>query len=219
MKPATASYKPALRWNGLTRYYDRLMALTMQEEHVRTLLLEPIQDSKPRYILDVGCGTGTQAMLLHRQFPRASVFGLDGDETILAIAQQKQAVIGWPLTLDRGLSTAMPYPQDSMDIITCSLLLHHLSDADKRQSILEMHRVLSPGGVLMLADWGKPANDFMRLLFYGLQFFDGFDTTRANVEGLLPNMLYNGGFRQITQTSQVNTLFGTLALHYAVKPA
>lgn len=70
----------------------------------------------------------------------------------------------------------------------------------------------------MLADWGKPANEFMRLLIYGLQLFDGFDTTSANVEGLLPNMLYNGGFRQITQTSQVNTLFGTLALHYAVKP-
>lgn len=218
MQTTDSTYKSALRWNGLTRFYDRVMGLTMRENQFRTRLLKPIRDRKPRYVLDVGCGTGTQALLLHRQFPAASVFGLDGDETALAIARHKTAVAGWPVTLDRGLSTAMPYPDGSMDVVSCSLLLHHLSDADKQQSIREMHRVLSPGGALMLADWGKPANEFMRLLFYGLQLFDGFDTTRANVEGLLPNMLYNGGFRQITQTSQVNTLFGTLALHYAVKP-
>lgn len=218
MKTAAPPYKPALRWNGLTRYYDRLMALTMQEERFRTLLLNPIQDWKPHYILDVGCGTGTQAMLLQRQFPTASVFGVDGDESVLVLAGKKQAVMGWPVTLDKGLSTALPYPDDSMNIVTCSLLLHHLSDADKVKSIREMYRVLSPGGALMLADWGKPANSLMRVLSLGLQLFDGFDTTRANVQGRIPSMLYDGGFQQITQTGQVNTLFGTLALHYSVKP-
>lgn len=218
MKTAVVPYKPALRWNGLTQFYDQVMALTIRENRFRMLLLEPIQNRKPRYVLDVGCGTGTQALLLHRQFPGASVFGLDGDETALAIARQKHAVAGWPIILGQGLSTALPYPDDSMDVVTCSLLLHHLSDTDKQQSIREMYRVLMPGGALMLADWGKPANEFMRLLFYGLQLFDGFDTTATNVQGLIPNMLYNGGFRQIIQTSQVNTLFGTLALNYAVKP-
>ncbi|WP_077923927.1 class I SAM-dependent methyltransferase [Spirosoma sp. 209] len=218
MKTSSPTYKPALRWNGLTRFYDQIMALTMREDRFRMLLLDPIRDQKPRYVLDVGCGTGTQALLLHRLFPDASVFGLDGDETVLAIARQKHAHAGWPVTLEQGLSTALPYPDGSMDIVTCSLLLHHLSDTDKKQSIREMWRVLIPGGALALADWGKPANDAMRLLFYGLQLFDGFDTTRANGRGLIPNMLYDGGFRQITQTGQVNTLFGTMALYYAVKP-
>ncbi|MGF7219131.1 ubiquinone/menaquinone biosynthesis C-methylase UbiE [Spirosoma lacussanchae] len=215
MKTAAAPYKPALRWNGLTRFYDQVMALTMREDRFRTLLLEPIRNHKPRYVLDVGCGTGTQALLLHHQFTEASVFGLDGDKTALAIAQQKHAVAGWPIVLDQGLSTALPYPDGSMDIVTCSLLLHHLTDADKKQSIGEMRRVLASGGTLMLADWGKPANELMRLLFFGLQLFDGFDTTKANVEGLIPNMLYDEGFKQITQTGQVNTLFGTLAIYYA----
>ncbi|CCH57670.1 Menaquinone biosynthesis methyltransferase ubiE (plasmid) [Fibrisoma limi BUZ 3] len=213
MKAATAPYKTALRWKGLTPFYDRVMALTMRENYFRSLLLEPIRDRKPRYVLDVGCGTGTLALLLHRQFPDASVFGLDGDEKALAIARQKHAVAGWPIVLEQGLSTALPYPDGSMDLVTCSLLLHHLSDADKQQSIREMHRVLSPGGMLMLADWGKPANKLMRLLSYGLQLFDGFDTTAANIQGRIPNMLYQGGFKDITQTGQVNTLFGTLALY------
>lgn len=215
---APPSYKPALRWNSLTRFYDRIMALTMREDRFRTLLLDSIRNRKPRYVLDVGCGTGTQALLLHCRFPTASVFGLDGDEAVLELARQKQAQAGWPVILEQGLSTALPYPDQSMDIVTCSLLLHHLSDADKEQSIREMFRVLAPGSTLALADWGKPANEAMRLLFFGLQLFDGFDTTTANGQGLIPNMLYDGGFRQITQTGQVNTFFGTLALHHAIKP-
>jgi SAM-dependent methyltransferase len=73
MKTTADTYKPALRWNGLTRFYDRIMALTMQEDHFRTLLLDPIRALTPRYVLDVGCGTGTQAMWLRQMFPKASV--------------------------------------------------------------------------------------------------------------------------------------------------
>ncbi len=53
MKTPAAPYKPALRWNGLTRFYDRVMALTMWEDQFRTLLLNPIRGLKPRYVLDV----------------------------------------------------------------------------------------------------------------------------------------------------------------------
>jgi trans-aconitate methyltransferase len=95
MKTTADTYKPALRWNGLTRFYDRIMALTMQEDHFRTLLLDPIRALTPRYVLDVGCGTGTQAMWLRQMFPKASVFGLDGDEMVLAIARQKNTVAGY----------------------------------------------------------------------------------------------------------------------------
>jgi len=214
MKANAASYKPALRWNNLTQFYDRVMAMTMREKHIRTLLLEPIRHEQPQYVLDVGCGTGTQALLLHKYFPQASIFGLDGDETALRIANEKQAVEGGPIVFERGLSTAIPHPDASMDIITCSLLFHHLSDMDKRQSIAEIHRVLTVEGTLMLLDWGKPANKVMRLLFYGLQLFDGFETTKANVQGRIPSLLFEGGFRQITETAQVNTLFGTLVIYH-----
>ena len=218
MKTPAAPCKPALRWNGLTRFYDRVMALTMREDQFWTLLLNPIRGLKPRYVLDVGGGTGTQAMQLHRLFPKADVFGLDGDETILVLARQKNTAEGWPVTLEQGLSTSLPYPDQTMDLVTCSLLLHHLSDEDKEQTIREIGRVLSPGGSLALVDWGKPANEAMRVLFYGLQLFDGFDTTTANVQGRIPNMLYDGGFHPITQTGQVNTIFGTLRLYHALKP-
>lgn len=218
MTTVSNPYKPALRWNGLTRFYDQVMSITMQEDRFRSMLLEPVFGRYPRYVLDVGCGTGSQAFILQRHFPKASVFGLDGDKKALTIARRKGVITGQPVIFEKGLSTALPYPDQSIDLITCSLLLHYLSDSDKQQSIQEMWRVLAEKGSLTLADWGKPANALMRLLFFGLQLVDGFDTTTANVKGIIPNMLYDGGFRQITQTGQVNTLFGTLTLYHALKP-
>lgn len=217
MSTETATYKPALRWNGLTRFYDRVMALTMQEDRFRPMLLEPVKHRCPRYVLDVGCGTGTQAFLLQQYFPKSSVFGLDGDELALSVARQKGLKTAQTVIFEKGLSTALPYPDQSIDLLTCSLLLHHLSDADKQQSIREMWRVLASEGVLALADWGKPANGLMRLLFYGLQLFDGFDTTTANAKGLIPTMLTENGFSHVSQTGQLNTLFGTLVFYQATR--
>ncbi|GAA4465089.1 hypothetical protein GCM10023189_45240 [Nibrella saemangeumensis] len=217
MKPETSVYKPALRWNGLTPFYDRIMALTMRESRFRTMLLEPLRQRQPRQVLDVGCGTGTQALQLRVLFPEACIFGMDGDARVLALARQKQLEAHRPVLFEYGLATDLPYPSQSMDIVTCSLLLHHLSDSDKQQTIREMHRVLRPGGELALADWGKPANELMRLLFLGLQLFDGFDTTQAHVQGRLPNLLYDNGFKKIFPTGQVNTLFGTLAIFHAIR--
>ncbi len=96
MTPLSPTYKPALRWKGLTRLHDRIMALTMREDCFRTLLHNPVRDCKPRYVLDVGCGTGTQALFLHRMFTGASVFGFDGDKIALELARQKHARAGWP---------------------------------------------------------------------------------------------------------------------------
>ena len=213
MKMATTSYKPALRWNGLTGLYDAMMAVTMREKHFRAMLLEPIRDSLPRCVLDIGCGTGSQTVQLKRLFPKANVIGLDGDQTALTIARQKARRADVFIEYEHGLATELPHSDQSIDILTCSLLLHHLSDTDKVRVIQEMRRVLSTNGVLMLADWDKPANELMQILFYGLQLFDGFDTTRANGMGLIPNMLYDNGFKQILQIGQVNTLFGTLAIY------
>lgn len=172
MTTVSNPYKPALRWNGLTRFYDRVMSITMQEDRFRSMLLEPVVGRYPRYVLDVGCGTDSQAFIFQRHFPKASVFGLNGDKEALTIARRKGVIAGQPVIFEQGLSTALPYPDQSIDLITCSLLLHHLSDSDKQQSIQEMWRVLTEEGSLTLADWGKPTNALMRLLFFGLQLVD-----------------------------------------------
>ena len=211
----TATYKPALRYGFLTRFYDGVMRLTMREDFFRARLIRLIHHAAPAVILDVGCGTGTLTVQLSQQFPHSQIIGLDGDPTALALAEQKQQP-GPAIRYVQGLSTGLPFTSGSTDVVTCSLLLHHLSDGDKQATLQEIRRVLTPNGELVICDWGKPANRLMRGLFYGVQWLDGFDTTTAHVQGRLPAIIRTAGFNQTRLMGQVNTMWGTLSLFHCL---
>lgn len=70
-----------------------------------------------------------------------------------------------------------------------------------------------------MADWGRPQGCLMRGLFIGIQLLDGFENTRDNVAGRLEPLFENAGFVEVTTTQAFNTMFGTLALYRATKPA
>jgi ubiquinone/menaquinone biosynthesis C-methylase UbiE len=219
MATPTAPYKTALRWPGLTRFYDAIMALTMRERSFRGAIIDQLEATTPSSILDVGCGTGTLLMMLRQALPEAMLFGVDGDETALQVARQKaEAVVGKPVWFKNGLATSLLFESASWDSVTCSLLFHHLSDADKRRAIDEMRRVLRPGGTVVVADWGPPANWLIGVLFTGLQLFDGFDTTAFNRRGQLPRLMEEAGFTNVRRARRVNTAFGTLDILRGERP-
>jgi hypothetical protein len=80
-----------------------------------------------------------------------------------------------------------------------------------------VHRVLRPGGELHVADWGKPANPLMWLAAQGVRLFDGAARTRTNLEGRLPDLMRSAGLRDVAETEQWSTAFGTLSLYRATR--
>lgn len=93
-----------------------------------------------------------------------------------------------------------------------SLLLHHLSDADKLTALREARRVLRAGGKLLIVDWGKPHNALFRALFLLVQALDGADTTRANVKGEVPGIAESAGFDDLRLLDRWRTTWGSLEL-------
>ncbi len=61
-------------------------------------------------VLDLGCGTGTLALLIKRTQQEAEVVGLDGDHKFLEIAKAKVARSGQEITMDYGMAYELPYP-------------------------------------------------------------------------------------------------------------
>lgn len=106
-------------------------------------------------ILDVACGTGVVTRLLPpRVGPGGRVVGLDLNPGMLAAARAAtpDAAIEWL----EGSVQAIPLPDGTFDIVLCQQGLQFFPD--KAAALREMHRVLVPGGRLLIAVWKSSAH-------------------------------------------------------------
>jgi ubiquinone/menaquinone biosynthesis C-methylase UbiE len=219
MNEDRTNYIPALRYEWLTGFYDMVMERMMRETEFKQALVHQARVTKDYQVLDLGCGTATLTLLIKQAHPEAKVTGLDGDPKALEIARDKIAKSGLTITLDEGMAFNLPYPDNSFDRVFSGLLFHHLTREDKERTLKEVYRVLRPGGELHVADWGKARNALMRSAFFLVQMLDGFKTTTDNVNGLLPEFFSKAGLKEIKEAARYATMFGTMALYKASKPA
>lgn len=201
------AYIPALRFNWPTAFYDPIVRATTRERTFKPRPIDEAEIAAGHRVLDLGCGTGTLAIEIKRLFPDATVSGLDGDPKILNIARKKTDEARVEITLETGMSFALPYPDGSFDRVFATLFFRHLSREDKTRTLREVYRVLEPGGELYVADWGKAQNGLMRALFLVVQLLDGFETTADNVNGVLPQLIREAGFDPVRQIANYATTF------------
>jgi SAM-dependent methyltransferase len=97
--------------------------------------------------LDVGCGTGALTdAIMDLAWPGA-VTGTDPSDGFLEVARKK--VPG--ATFDHGEAAALPYPDQSFDAVTSSLVIAYLPDT--AAALRELVRVTVSGGVVGLMVW------------------------------------------------------------------
>lgn len=206
------TYIPPLRFHWLTSFYDSLVAITTREAFFKKLIVDKVANVKGNNLLDVGCGTGTLTKLIAEKSPKHTVIGLDADQTALDISQKK--VIGKDLNISfrQGFGQKMPFDENSFDIVVSSLFFHHLNSSAKLATLTEIRRLLKPDGTLIIADWGKPTSIFQRILFFVVQVLDGFETTKDNVDGVIPSLVVESGFTHVSDLNIVPTPLGTIRL-------
>lgn len=219
-EPTTAEprYIPAARWRVFSRLYDPVLALTMREGAFRGAMHRRVDAALPQggTAIDVGAGTGTFAIALASRRPDAQVIGIDGDPEILSLAEAKSGAeaVEWR----EGLAERLPFDDESVDVVTTSLVLHHLLPDQKRQAMAEARRVLKPGGSFQIADWGPPRDPVMSALFLVSQAIDGFDRTADHRAGRLPEFLREAGFEEVERYERLRTWAGSLDLLAATMP-
>lgn len=184
----------------------------MREDTFKRALLVQAGIAPRHRVLDLGCGTATLTMLMAQSAPSAELIGVDVDAQALRIARAKLERAGLEIRLDQARTSALPYADASFDRVVSSLVFHHLTPDEKRQTTAEVFRVLRPGGELHVADWGRPQNALLRAAFLVVQLLDGFATTTENVRGVLPEVFGAAGFVDVEVTRQIATAFGSLSL-------
>lgn len=212
MAKTQTPYIPALSYDWLTRFYDPLIKWGMQEDIFKNALIEQAQIKEGFKLLDIGCGTATLALLIKHQHSSSEVYGVDGDDQILAIAQEKIANSGLIINLKKAMAYKLPYPDNYFDRVFSSLVFHHLTTENKEQAFSEILRVLKPGGEFHLADWDKGQNVLMKVASLTVRFLDGSQTTADNFQGRLQDIFASAGFEQVRRTQQFMTILGTLSL-------
>jgi ubiquinone/menaquinone biosynthesis C-methylase UbiE len=207
MQDRPKGYIPAAGYDRLLPLYDPIVRLLFPEQAVKRRLVEEAQIGAGDRVLDVGCGTGTLAVLAGTVQREAKVVGLDGDAKALASARRKAAKAAVEISFEEGLSYELPYSDESFDRVLSSLVFHHLTREHKRRTLAEILRVLTPGGTFHLLDFGKPVTFWDRCLARVL--FRG-EEPRDNVEGHLPSLIQEAGFSKVEEAWHRRTIIARL---------
>lgn len=99
-------------------------------------------------VLDVGCGTGALLRRLAASHPTGQLTGVDPVPGMLAVARRH---LGSEITLLEGWAEALPVPAERYDVVVSCNMFHYLQEP--MNALAEMHRVLRPGGRLVITDW------------------------------------------------------------------
>jgi demethylmenaquinone methyltransferase/2-methoxy-6-polyprenyl-1,4-benzoquinol methylase len=108
-------------------------------------------------LLDVATGTGDFAIEASK-IPGVKIIGIDISEKMLAIGREKVQKIGIAnrIKLEHGDSEGLKFEANYFDAITAAFGVRNFENL--QQGLEEMHRVLKPGGVVVIIEFSKPAS-------------------------------------------------------------
>jgi ubiquinone/menaquinone biosynthesis C-methylase UbiE len=170
MAVARDDYLPAAGKHWLLPLYDPLLALLTGERHWRGRIIASLDLRAGDKVVDVGCGTGTLAIMAKQVEPGAEIIGVDPDPNALAIAAKKASRKNAAAVFRRGFGdeTAKLVGAGSATKAVSSLALHHMPREMALQTIAAMGDALKPGGAIRIADFvaghfgGAPEGDLVQ---------------------------------------------------------
>jgi ubiquinone/menaquinone biosynthesis C-methylase UbiE len=208
-------YLPAAGRDAFLPLYDPFTTL-FGIDRLRRSLLDQAGLQPHHRVLDVGCGTGSLAVLIKRLYPTVDVTGIDPDPKALARAERKAKRAAVSVRFDRGFADALAYPDASFDRVFSSLMFHHLDSGNKDRSLREFRRVLRPGGRLEFLDIASPSSyshGFLGRLIHSHQ------QMKDNVEERILELMTSAGFGQARRVGERSLIFGRVAFFQANAPA
>ncbi len=195
-------------------------------------LLEMLNLKGDERALDLACGTGDITFALADRLPSGESLGLDITHGMLVIAESKRREKNaGNVFFHRADIMQMPFADASFDYVTCGYALRNVPDVEL--ALVEIKRVLKPGGRFLSLDFAHPKNRIYRWLYFryliavgsalGFVLHGDPDTYRYIPESL---KLYSGqrGVKKVmdglgfAETGFLEFGGGIMAINYGTRP-
>ncbi len=203
-----------IRWasfyDGLVNIMTLGQAGRLRRMTVAQALIQPGED-----VLDVGCGTGAVTIPAKTKVGESgSAAGIDPAPEMIAVARRKAERAGLEINFRVGVIESLPFPDGTFDVVTSSLMMHHLPQHVQVKGLAEIWRTLKPGGRILIADMMRPSTSFFKRFIPSLIFHHG-HRVRSGVEDLL-KLIREAGFEDV---EQLDARFLIVGFVRAKKPA
>lgn len=152
---------------GIAGRYDLLnhvLSLNIDKRWRRAVSreLSAVLADEAAIVLDVACGTGDLSLELERA-GKAQIVGTDFCRPMLTVAGEKVGSSGLSLPLIESDAMELPFADASFDAVTIAFGLRNLPNFEK--GLVELRRVLKPGGRIAILEFSSPSIPGMRAAF------------------------------------------------------
>jgi ubiquinone/menaquinone biosynthesis C-methylase UbiE len=128
--------------------YERVVVKSVFDRYARDLVERARPIGPSERILDLGCGTGIVARVLRERLGASTrLTGLDASPAMIGKARSIAPDIEWV----EGNAASLPFGDGAFELVLCQQMLQFVPD--RLAALREAHRVLSPGGRLIVSAW------------------------------------------------------------------
>jgi ubiquinone/menaquinone biosynthesis C-methylase UbiE len=162
-------------------------------EYKITEITKHLNSQLPLKILDLGCGDGNSARYFGKNFPHATIEGIDISEKSIQMARKRQTQRSHYQVYD---GQHIPFATSHFDLILISCVLHHVLPSSRLSLMKEVLRVLNSEGLLFIFEH-NPFNPVTRHIVNTCEFDK--DAVLLSAQNGL-ELVKEAGFQQITFT-------------------
>jgi ubiquinone/menaquinone biosynthesis C-methylase UbiE len=186
-----------------TEIYERVLVGPVFRPFAEQLIAR-LNLNRSDTLIDVACGTGIVARVARQRLgPDAQIVGVDIAPPMLAVARSVEPMIDWRA----GNATALPVTDgERFTVLTCHQGLQFMPD--KAGALLEMRRVLAPGGRIAIATWSSLDDlpEMRELNAIAERYVGRFVDSRHSLGdgGELKKLMLDAGFKNVNVTAHAH---------------
>jgi demethylmenaquinone methyltransferase / 2-methoxy-6-polyprenyl-1,4-benzoquinol methylase len=147
-------------------FLNRLLSLGI-DRRWRKVAVGMIRCPEGGRVLDVATGTGDVALEIASRSPASvKVTGIDFCREMVDLGRVKVADSPYAgrISLEVAPCEEIPFADDTFDAATIAFGIRNV--VDRKQGLAEMHRVLKPGGIMVILEFSTPVTPLFRRLYH-----------------------------------------------------